>query len=384
MDRENIRRELSQLSALVDGWCDGKPVDTLERDLALVKLRNLYEAIRFSESAVGEPAAGAKSIEVESLTDRKPEDSVAETLDLSGMLTLEPDFAAAVPDEPAAPAVAPDSAEPEELVLPVRHRKRPQPAASAIVSPQEPEPISAPVATAVSPQQPEPAPAGTVPEPFVAPDVEVLAKPRSETAPVEQTATLFAAEEEVEDDTTRHRRKQRVIMSLYGDGKSAHKSDSDEGMFEEVTVKTVTSDEPIWASGASAAKPVSMPSPEPPAAMSASEPAPVSAGNVLGDVINHDVRTLADTIEPPRDMASTLRRKTAISDLRQAIGINDKFLLIRDLFDGDSAAYESAMQTLNDAENLDDCMIYLTENYAWNADSEGVRLLMDLLERKFA
>lgn len=383
MDRENIRKELSQLSALVDGWCDGRPVDTLERDLALVKLRNLYEAIRFSESAVGEPAAGAKSIEVESLTDRKPEDSVAETLDLSGMLTLEPDFAPAVPDEPA---VAPDSAEPEELVLPVRHRKKPQPAASAIVSPQEPKPIPAPVATAVSPQQPESAPAGTVPEsePFVAPDVEVLAKPRSETAPVEQTATLFAAEEEEEDDTTRHRRKQRVIMSLYGDGKSSHKSDSDEGMFEEVTVKTVTSDEPIWASGASTAKTFSAPLPEPPVAIPAPEPAPVSAGNVLGDVINHDVRTLADTIEPPRDMASTLRRKTAISDLRQAIGINDKFLLIRDLFDGDSAAYEAAMQTLNDAETLDDCMIYLTENYAWNADSEGVRLLMDLLERKFA
>ncbi|MDE6570446.1 MAG: hypothetical protein K2K43_07495 [Alistipes sp.] len=372
---ETIRKELAQLSALVEGWCDGKPVDTLERDLALVKLRNLYEAIRFSESAADEVAAQPKNIEVESLTEPRPEDSDAETLDLSGMLTLEPDLVPSVPDEIAEPAAA-SPAEPEEFVLPARPRKKPQPAASTIVSPQEPEPISASVATVASPQKP-----GTVPEPHAASGVEVLAKPRTETAPAEQTATLFAAEEE-EDDTTRHRRKQRVIMSLYGDGQSARKADSDDGMFEEVTVKTETSDEPIWASGFSTGKSFSAPAPEP--AIAVSEPAPAPAGNVLGDVINHDVRTLADTIEPPRDMASSLRRKTAISDLRQAIGINDKFLLIRDLFDGDSAAYEAAMQALNDAESIDDCMIYLTENYAWNADSEGVRLLMDLLERKFA
>ncbi len=70
--------------------------------------------------------------------------------------------------------------------------------------------------------------------------------------------------------------------------------------------------------------------------------------------------------------------------MRQAVGINDRFLLIRDLFGGDSEAYESLMQRLNAFESLDDCVIYLTENYTWNANSDSVRLLMELLERKFA
>ncbi|MDE5962757.1 MAG: hypothetical protein K2G58_01765, partial [Alistipes sp.] len=107
-------------------------------------------------------------------------------------------------------------------------------------------------------------------------------------------------------------------------------------------------------------------------------------GNVLGEVINQDVQTLADTIEPVRDVASTLRSKRTISDLRQAIGINDKFLLIRDLFGGESDAYDAVMQKLNSFESLDDCVIYLTENYTWNSNSDSVRMLMDLLERKFA
>ncbi|MCM1301621.1 MAG: hypothetical protein NC250_06445 [Alistipes senegalensis] len=400
MDRENIGKELSRLAALVEGWCDGKPVDALERDLVLEKLRNVYEAIRFSESATEEAAVRTEPAAVESLTEQKLDDSVAESadLDLSGMLALEPDLASTASEELAVPADTTNPVEAEELVPPVQHRKEPQPAAPAIVSSPEPDPISVSVETFVPQPEPETISAAprskpeSISERFTAPHVEVLAKPRSETAPAEQTATLFAAEEQEpmeeqveEDDTTRHRRKQRVIMSLYGDGKSARTTDSGEerGMFEEVTVKTVASNEPIWDSGASTEKPKTASSPEPaPAATSAS--ASVSTGSVLGEVINHDIRTLSDTIEPPRDMASSLRRKTAISDLRQAIGINDKFLLIRDLFDGDSEAYEAAMQAMNDAETLDDCMIYLTENYAWNADSDGVRLLMDLLERKFA
>ncbi len=393
MNLENIRKELSRLSALVEGWDGDKPVDALERDLALEKLRDVYEAIRFSELAADAVAARTENVAAESPAAQKPEDSVTDgaDLDLSGMLALEPDFAPIASEEFDQPADATDKAEPEELIPPVQHREEPQPAAAEIVSPQEPEPVPASAATFVPQQEPETISLDTAPAPEPEPEhltvsnVEVLAKPRSETVPAEQSATLFEMEEE--DDTTRHRRKQRVIMSLYGDGKTSRKSDSDEkhGMFEEVTVKTVASDDPVWVSGTATEKTVLLTEQKTdPNAASESAPVPASGGSVLGEVINHDVRTLSDTIEPPRDMASSLRRKTAISDLRQAIGINDKFLLIRDLFDGDSAAYDAAMQVLNDAENLDDCMIYLTENYAWNADSDGVRLLMDLLERKFA
>ena len=109
-----------------------------------------------------------------------------------------------------------------------------------------------------------------------------------------------------------------------------------------------------------------------------------TSGAVLGEVINHNVQTLADTIAPPRDVASELRRSEHVTDLRRAIGINDKFLMIRDLFDGDAAAYEAAIGTLNGFDDFDECMIYIAENYAWNANSDGAKFLMELLERKFA
>lgn len=112
--------------------------------------------------------------------------------------------------------------------------------------------------------------------------------------------------------------------------------------------------------------------------------AEMQGSTVLGEVINHDVQTLADTITPPRDVASELRRSEPVTDLRQAIGLNDRFLLIRDLFGGDAAACDRALDRFNRFENLDDCMIFIAEHYAWNPNSDGAKLMMELLERKFA
>lgn len=121
--------------------------------------------------------------------------------------------------------------------------------------------------------------------------------------------------------------------------------------------------------------------PEPTSAPESLHP---QGGAVLGEVINPHVQTLADTIAPPHDIASELRRNEPVTDLRQAIGLNDKFLLIRDLFGGDAQAYERAIETLNDFDDLDDCMIFIAEHYAWNPNSDGAKLMMELLERKFA
>ena len=237
--------------------------------------------------------------------------------------------------------------------------------------------------------------------------------------------TLFGIEEE----TQRHRHKQRVIMSLYNPEPTAARPTAEKpapspaagdaakpvaGRPQLPTDSPATdSPEPVSGPGASApGAPRMFAGDEAPAegvyAASVSQrPASVPdtgnddeepdfeeitlAGNgvpnngaVLGEVINHDKQTLADTIVPPRDMASELRRSEPVTDLRRAIGINDKFLMIRDLFDGDARAYEAALDKLDAFGDFDDCMIYIAENYAWNANSDGAKFLMELLERKFA
>lgn len=350
MDLKTIRAELRKLTAIVDGWEPSGEIPALERDLALEKLRTLYDAVRFTE--------------VESL----------------------PEFPVAAPESEAAA----------------------EPSAKPVAAP-------GPAAAAESAVVPEPAPA-PAPEPAPAEKPQYIAP------------TLFGLEEE----TVRHRHKQRVIMSLYDTPAPAEKParpETAERPAERpepaarpepaVTLEPAARPEPAATPGPTV-RPGFAATPEPAAApasagpgpqsgtsvpQSAAEPVTVSeapaaaepeeaesgakevavpVGAVLGEVINHDVQTLADTIAPRRDMASELRRGEPVADLRNAIGINDKFLLIRDLFGGDGEAYEEAIATLNAFDDFDECMIHIAENYAWNPNSDGAKFMMELLERKFA
>lgn len=107
------------------------------------------------------------------------------------------------------------------------------------------------------------------------------------------------------------------------------------------------------------------------------------APKVLGEVMNQHIQTLGDQIQPQHDIATELSQ-TKLSDLEEAIGVNDKFLLIRDLFHGDPSAYEREMKIINSFEDEDECAIYISDHFSWNTNIEGVKLLTSLLERKFA
>ena len=109
--------------------------------------------------------------------------------------------------------------------------------------------------------------------------------------------------------------------------------------------------------------------------------ADVPAPQRLGDVLGSGVKVVGD-VDPQEGVHIAPMNK--IDDIRKAIGLNDKFLLLRDLFAGDVALYERTIDRLNSFEDLDECMIYIVENFRWNPDSEGARMLVSLIERKLA
>ena len=93
--------------------------------------------------------------------------------------------------------------------------------------------------------------------------------------------------------------------------------------------------------------------------------------------------TLADRFAGAAPLSEVLRGDETNQDLEAGLGMNDKFMLVRDLFDNDMATCNHVLHILNQFEDLDDCLIYIAEHYAWNPNSEGAKLLMSLLERKF-
>lgn len=133
--------------------------------------------------------------------------------------------------------------------------------------------------------------------------------------------------------------------------------------------------EPIPASAPAPVATVSAPAP-------VAQPQPQSVEpQRIADVLGSGRKVLGDMSQ---NEAMPTPPMSKISDLRKAIGINDKFIMLRDLFAGNEAQYNATIDALNSFTNLDDCMIYIVENFAWNPDSEGAKLIVSLIERKLS
>ncbi|MDD2278297.1 MAG: hypothetical protein PHD06_05550 [Bacteroidales bacterium] len=82
-----------------------------------------------------------------------------------------------------------------------------------------------------------------------------------------------------------------------------------------------------------------------------------------------------------KDFATVLQNK-AIGDLTKAIGINDKFLFTKELFNGNAEFYSKSINKLNEFTDINDALIYIQENFNWDNDNEAASQLIDLIRRK--
>ena len=93
----------------------------------------------------------------------------------------------------------------------------------------------------------------------------------------------------------------------------------------------------------------------------------------------HEKPSVADTIACPKGVAES----APVVSLHDAIGVADRFMLIRELFGDDVEAYEKAINALEAQPSFDDCIIFIAEHYAWSPNSQATKLVMDLLQRKY-
>lgn len=78
-------------------------------------------------------------------------------------------------------------------------------------------------------------------------------------------------------------------------------------------------------------------------------------------------------------------QKSQVNDLRQVIGINEKFLFINELFNGDMGRYNKIIDELNDLTTQQGINAYLIELKVanqWAEENEAFQKLKELLDRK--
>lgn len=370
MNIEFIKSEIKRLSLIVESWSEGNAIPAVERDLALDKIKSLYDVLRFGEleGVVAEPTAAI----IPPVKEDKTEDVVEEE---SVEKDVEVEFIFAEEDEEdeddAAEYVEEEESTEDESTEMVINIDMPEiePVAEETVE-EQPAAVTEPTVVA----EPEPI------EESLPVVEEVKAEKKAPAAEKHKTVaslnSLFGADEPRREPRSKHQR----MMSIYNNEAKAEKVVDISKIFDmddddsDVEISTIPTPKPQKR----VSRVVELDNEPTKNVESIADVKTVT----LADAMAQNSTTLADTIAAPAALGEEINN-SHIKSLRKAIGINDKFLMIRDLFGGDGDVYEQTLDALDEFDSFDDCLLYIAENHPeWNPDSEGAKFLTQLLERK--
>lgn len=393
MKLEQLKQEITQLSALVEGWQESGYAVEIERDLALEKVRNIYNTLRFKmETEPIYPHAESGAAIVAAAATTMDEKAGEQSIEPLSETEQEPDFEIEfiIPEEE-------DSEESEFLVTDEDDEEESDNEYTDEDEDDEegdyndgdeeedeedfefePQPASEPEAAV------EPKP---TPEPKPEPDPEPTPQPAKQPQfGLEQS--LFGAESAPRTAP----RRRSLLMSLYNDTPQVENNHSDnlppkaattsaKGLAESHTTPHTAHSATPSATTSKAAEAHDV---APRTFIHVQEPSVVTLADtdveaVLGEVLIPERQTLGDTISPMQTVAES----APVKSLRSSISVADRFMLSRSLFGGDDTAFDRAIEELDSFDDFDNCIIHITENYSWPPASEGAKMIIELLQRKF-
>jgi len=106
--------------------------------------------------------------------------------------------------------------------------------------------------------------------------------------------------------------------------------------------------------------------------------------SIIADQFIQPASSLVEQLSPIQteaEVADMLKTKP-ITSLTEAIGLNDKFLFIREIFSGNHSDYNAALLRLESAEKITDARAIIMSYTGDNSESEAVRQLLELIKRK--
>lgn len=101
-----------------------------------------------------------------------------------------------------------------------------------------------------------------------------------------------------------------------------------------------------------------------------------------------DTASLNDKLKIEQIEVATVLQSSPVKDLKKAIGINDRYLFINELFRGDEDMYERSIKTINSFNIQAEAEYWIQRELkvklGWMDDSEAVKTFDQLIKRRFS
>ncbi len=105
---------------------------------------------------------------------------------------------------------------------------------------------------------------------------------------------------------------------------------------------------------------------------------------IMADKFSHLPGTFNEqlgNLKSEEDFTEILKSKP-LSSLSEAIGINDQFLFIREVFNGDKETYNQAISRLEDTKSISDARAVIMSFVGEYNENHAVKQLLELVKRK--
>jgi len=118
---------------------------------------------------------------------------------------------------------------------------------------------------------------------------------------------------------------------------------------------------------------------------------PTFSQHTLHKEVNESVsqqESLNDRLKENKTELMQVLKDSPIRDLRKAIGINDRFVFINELFRGDEVMYERSIKTINSFNIFPEAEYWMTRELqiklGWDDSKELVQHFYQLVKRRFS
>ncbi len=108
----------------------------------------------------------------------------------------------------------------------------------------------------------------------------------------------------------------------------------------------------------------------------------------LNELIGSKGESLNEKLKLNNVELGAVLQSAPVRDLKKAIGINDRYVFINELFRGDEVTYERSIKTINSFTILAEAEYWIKRElklkFAWNEGSEAVHHFDQLVKRRFS
>lgn len=125
------------------------------------------------------------------------------------------------------------------------------------------------------------------------------------------------------------------------------------------------------------------PTPPPPKPAPSSTAQPVKPSQSLGEKMKPKSEAVNEIYGKAKASLRSTSNLQPISDILIAIGLNDRFLFTRELFNNNSDLFKQTVSRLNGLSGYDEAISYLKNTFDWNWDDDLTEHFMQIVKRRY-